>query len=45
MELTYVAAGNPMVRLVENVFSDSPNPTIVHHQCEPTSNPLTKKIF
>jgi hypothetical protein len=35
MGLTSVAAGYPMVRSVEEVFSDSPNPTIVHHQCEP----------
>ena len=35
MGLTYVAAGYPMVRLVESDFPDSPSPTIVHHQYEP----------
>ena len=38
MGLTCVAAGYPMVRSVENVFSDSPNPTIVHHRYEPVNH-------
>jgi hypothetical protein len=35
MGLTSEAAGYPMVRPVEKHVPDSPNPTTVHHQCEP----------
>ena len=45
MGLTYVAAGYPMVRLVESDFPDSPNPTIVHHQYEPSMLTVNLKLL
>ena len=35
MGLTYVAAEHPMAQPVGKGFSDSPNPTTMHHQYEP----------
>ena len=40
-----MAAGYPMVRLVESDFPDSPSPTIVHHQYEPSMLTVNLKLL